>query len=178
MFLKITRSKNRYYLQLVRSYRENGKVRHELIANLGGHDQLEDNPLLMSLGKRMLNISGHPVSESKPKIELEELGRYCYGDVLYRKLWEKLDIPLLIKTIIRRRRIRYDFERTLYFMTIERLLSPKSKLAGYMRQERWINIEAVELQHLYRSHRSTGRFKRSDRDLSFQQTVKPVRLES
>ncbi len=149
MFLKVTRSKNRYYLQLVRSYREGKKTRHKVIANLGSHDRLEGNPLLVSLGRRLLSIAGEAVPEAQ-SLEMEELGRFCYGELAYRRIWDKLDIPTLVKTLLKGRRIRFDFANTLYLLIIDRLLSPRSKRATYLRQERYLNLKPVELQHMYR----------------------------
>jgi transposase len=149
MFLKVTRSKNRFYLQLVQSYREGKKTRHKIIANLGSHDQLEGNPLLLSLGRRLLKVAGEPMAPSSP-IEMEELGRYCYGHIVYRKIWDKLDISVLVKQILRGRRIRFDFANTLYLLSIDRLLSPQSKRGSYLRQERYFDIQPIELHQTYR----------------------------
>ncbi|KIC76847.1 hypothetical protein DB41_EF00030, partial [Neochlamydia sp. TUME1] len=40
MFIKKTRSKNFVYLSLVKTFRENGKVKHRTIAQLGRLDRL------------------------------------------------------------------------------------------------------------------------------------------
>lgn len=149
MFLKVTRSKNRYYLQLVNSYREGKKTRHKVIANLGSHDRLEGNPLLVSLGRRLLSIAGESAPEAQ-SLEMEELGRFCYGDLVYGRIWDKLDIAGLIKVLLRGRRVRFDFANTLYLLIIDRLLSPRSKRATYLRQDRYLGLKPVALQHMYR----------------------------
>ena len=43
MFIKITKSKDFKYVQIVNSYRANGKVKHELLCNLGRLDHLQGN---------------------------------------------------------------------------------------------------------------------------------------
>ena len=151
MFLKVTRSKNRFYLQLVQSYREGKKTRHKVIASLGSHDQLEGNPLLLSLGQRLLKVAGEPsTAGAREPLDMEELGRYCYGHLVYRKIWDKLDISTLVKQVLKGRRIRFDFENTLYVLAIDRLLSPQSKRGTYLGQARYFNLHPIALQHSYR----------------------------
>ncbi|GFN24295.1 hypothetical protein TAMC210_26130 [Thermanaeromonas sp. C210] len=57
MFIKITKSKNYQYVQLVQSYRENGVVKHKVLLNLGRLDEIENNPSFQRLGKRLLELS-------------------------------------------------------------------------------------------------------------------------
>lgn len=149
MFLKVTRAKDRFYLQLVKSYREDGKVRHQVLANLGSHASLEDNPLILSLGRRLLDIAGEKKPESRP-FDMEELSRHCYGDVVYRKIWDQLAMGQMLKGILRGRKFRFDFENALFLMVIDRLLCPRSKLATFLNQDRYLNIDEVRLDHEYR----------------------------
>jgi len=57
MFIKITKTKNYYYVQLVQSYRKNGLVKHKVLLNLGRLDEIENNPSFQKLGKRILELS-------------------------------------------------------------------------------------------------------------------------
>ena len=49
MFIKKTKSKNYTYLQIVKSYRDSGKVRRKVVANLGRFDKLPGNPELIKM---------------------------------------------------------------------------------------------------------------------------------
>jgi len=55
MFIKriySTKQKNRrYYYQLVKSYRQNGEVKHEIIANLGSLPEERIDSLIKSLNR-------------------------------------------------------------------------------------------------------------------------------
>ena len=53
--------------------------------------------------------------------------------------------------MIKDKKIQYDFFQTVYLLVIDRLLNPRSKLACFKRQGKYINIDDVKLQHLYRS---------------------------
>jgi len=52
MFIKITKSRDHQYVQLVRSYRENGVVKHKVLLNLGRLDEIENNPSFQRLEQR------------------------------------------------------------------------------------------------------------------------------
>jgi len=49
MFVKVTKAKNRQYIQLVRSYRQDGKVKHEVVLNLGRLDDEKNYKMLKNL---------------------------------------------------------------------------------------------------------------------------------
>jgi UDP-N-acetyl-D-mannosaminuronic acid transferase (WecB/TagA/CpsF family) len=57
MFIKITKAKTNQYVQLVRSYREDGRVKHKVVLNLGKLEQIENNPSFQRLAKRLAEIS-------------------------------------------------------------------------------------------------------------------------
>lgn len=57
MFIKITKSGQHEYVQLVKSYRENGVVKHKVVLNFGRLDQLENNPSIQRLAIRLQELS-------------------------------------------------------------------------------------------------------------------------
>jgi hypothetical protein len=54
MFVKVTKAKNRQYIQLVRSYRQDGKVKHEVVLNLGRLDDEKNYKKKNSFTKRRI----------------------------------------------------------------------------------------------------------------------------
>jgi transposase len=148
MFIKITRSKNHCYLQIVHSYRDGEKIKHKVCANLGRFDQLIDNPQLVRLGERFLEIAGRSPS---PPCKIEELDRLVYGHFVYQKLWMKWNLPSLLQRLLMNRRIRFDFVNTVFLLLIDRLLKPQSKLKCFEKQDRYADMNKIELHHIYRS---------------------------
>lgn len=148
MYFKITKSKGRHYLKIVQAYREAGKVKHKVIANLGGFDRLAGNNQLIKLGKRLLSIAQ---SESTALTDIEEQGRLCYGDIVYQKLWHKYGFSDLLAAVCKGKKIKYPIEQVIYLLVIDRLLDPHSKLGCFANQDKYININHVPLQTLYRS---------------------------
>jgi len=148
MFLKISKSNGYQYVRIVRSYWKDGKSRQQVIANLGRLDILKQQGQLKRLGKKLLALDGTDVPTLD---ELEELNRLCYGDIVYKKLWDKYQFTQILSGEIKDKRIQYDFLQTVYLLVIDRLLHPRSKLACFQRQGKYINIADIPLHHLYRS---------------------------
>ncbi|RMG77438.1 MAG: IS1634 family transposase [Bacteroidetes bacterium] len=148
MFIKVTKSKNYHYLQIVESYREGGKTRHRVLFNLGRFEKLSGNQQLLSLGKRLLKLGGQPVEP----LELEEETRLCYGHKVYQKLWDKFQLSKILTQVSRTNRIRFDLCAVIFYLVVERLLSPSSKYASWQNQAAYLDLpQDIPLQHIYRS---------------------------
>jgi transposase len=147
MFLKSTKSKNNFYLQLVESYRDAGKVKHKVLANLGRVERLENNEMLIRLGNRCFELAG---LKEKQWHGVEEVDRFHYGHAVYKSLWEKWGIGEMLGKFLKGRKIEFDIECAIYLLTVDRLLLPQSKLKSYENQDRYISIEEMDLNHLYR----------------------------
>ena len=114
---------------------------------MGRLDMLKKNGQLTSLAKRLLSLEGKDI----PIIDdLEELDRLCYGNIVYKKLWDKYQFTPLFSRIAESRKIVYELWETVYLLVIDRLLNPRSKLALFQRQGKYLNIRDVSLQHIYR----------------------------
>ena len=70
--------------------------------------------------------------------------------MVYRRLWDKIDMDGLVKRILKNRKLKFDFANVLYLLLIDRLLCARSKLATFLGQDRYLNIAQVEQHHLYR----------------------------
>ena len=94
MYVKITRSGNRRYVQLLESFRdENGKVKKRTVANLGRLDEIDGS--LDSVINGLLKLTGReapglpPAAEASPAITFESAR--AFGDVwALTELWKQL----------------------------------------------------------------------------------------
>jgi len=151
MFVKITASGSRRYVQLVESYRdEAGRVKKRTVATLGRIDQLDGE--LDSVINGLLKVSGRGPMAS-PEVTFESAR--SFGDVwTLTELWRSLGFSAL-RRAFRRTRHTTDVEALLRVMVFNRLCDPDSKL-GVLR---WlqtvalpdIDLEAVTHQQLLRS---------------------------
>jgi len=154
MFLKITRSGPRQYLQLVEAFRDDaGKAKHRTLVTLGRLDQLTDS--LDSVISGLLKVTGRPDFLNTPLPAVEFESARALGNVwALNELWESLGFGEL-RRVFRKTRHSIDVEALIRVMVFNRLCDPESKL-GVLR---WletvampgIEVESITHQHLLRS---------------------------
>lgn len=151
MFIKITKTGKYEYVQLVRTYRQDGKVKQEVVLNLGRMEEVINNPSLARIGQRLIELS----TGKKPKHSLPDVVSEAYvvnwGYLVYRSIWEQFGLDKLLISVKENRKIKFDLEKACFLMAVQHLLDPKSKLGTYLNQSRYFGLKDVSLNHLYRS---------------------------
>jgi len=143
------------YLQIVRSYREGGKVRQQVIANLGRRDALtasgELDGLLRSLGRFSERLR---VVEAVRTSGLTAHTARQWGPALvFGRLWEKQGLPDLLAELAQDRKFEFPVARACFALALQRLCCPGSDLAG----PEWIKtveapgLQGLALHHFYRT---------------------------
>lgn len=109
MFLKITRSGPRQYLQLVEAFRDDaGKAKHRTLVTLGRLDQLTDS--LDSVISGLLKVTGRPDFLNAPLPAIEFESARALGNVwALNELWESLGFGEL-RRVFRKTRHSIDVE--------------------------------------------------------------------
>jgi transposase len=152
MFARIIKSKGNEYLNIIETYRDDGKVKQKVIANLGRVDKLKTTSI-EKIAKKLLEIvdSSQVITESTiPK--LEEMDRYNYGFIIYQNLWNRYKLDDILDNLVIDKKIKYDFKSVIFSMVVDRLLKPKSKLALMENKEEYFDInDELQLNHIYRS---------------------------
>ena len=154
MFLKITRSGPRQYLQLVEAFRDDaGKAKHRTLVTLGRLDQLTES--LDSVISGLLKVTGRPDFLNAPSPDVEFESARALGNVwALNELWESLGFGEL-RRVFKKTRHSIDVEALIRVMVFNRLCDPESKL-GVLR---WLDtvampgveMESITHQHLLRS---------------------------
>jgi Transposase DDE domain len=159
MFVRTKRSDRKdvsyEYLQIVRSYREGGKVRQQVVASLGRKEALlasgELDGLLRSLAKYSEKLR---VVEAVRTSGLAARTAKQWGPALvFGRLWEKQGLPELLQLLAQDRKFSFSVERAAFAMALQRLCVPGSDLAG----SEWVKtveapgFEDLALQHFYRT---------------------------
>jgi len=150
MFLREIKSKNKKYLHIIESYREEGKVKHRSVAALGSIDDEKKAEQLRKIGEALLKYT------KSPKLidirEAKELGRKNWGTVaVVKKLWDKFGLGQLFQELKEERKIEFEFFSAIFLMLMDRLREPKSKLKSYQQQNNYHGIIEIELHQLYRA---------------------------
>ncbi len=161
MFVKVTTSGPRRYVQLVESYRDDaGRVKKRTVATLGRLDQLTGeldsviDGLLKVAGREPVVVQSAATPVGATAGVLFESARALGNVWTLTEIWKELGFSDL-RRVFRRTRHTIDVEALIRIMVLNRLCDPDSKL-GVLR---WlqtvalpdIDVKALTHQHLLRS---------------------------
>jgi hypothetical protein len=149
MFIKLTRSGDRTYAQLVESFRdEHGKPRQRTVATLGRID--ERGGQVDSLLNGLLRAKGRPVAAGGD-LQVRFESALCLGDVwALDALWHELGFDRL-GAVFRRARFTTAVEQAIRVMVFNRLCDPESKL-GVLRWLQTVSMPGVDVNKLNHQH--------------------------
>ena len=159
MFVRVKRNVSKgnvyEYLQIVRSYREGGKVKQQIIGALGRRDRLVASGELDRLLKSLTGFSEklRVVESSRESGLAARTARQWGPAMVFGRLWERQGLPDLLRKLARDRKFEFDLERATFAMALQRLCAPGSDLAG----SEWIKtmeapgFDGLALQHFYRT---------------------------
>lgn len=152
MFVRINKSGDRRYLQIVESYRnEAGKPRHRVVANLGRIDGMQDDHL-DALIRGLCRAAGR---DEPAKLDISHAPARAFGDVFaLHELWKEFGFDRALGRALRSGKRKLDVEALVRAMVFNRLCAPDSKLGCL----RWLDTVAmpampdkVTHQHLLRA---------------------------
>lgn len=96
MFIKkcksIKNGKSYFHYQIAHSYRDNGKVKHKIIANLPRLSESDINSLIRGLQK----LKTSPPSLKDAELHCKKILEFAPIEVL-NHIWDKLEISTIIK---------------------------------------------------------------------------------
>lgn len=147
MYVKITTSGTRRYVQLVESYRDDaGRVKKRTVATLGRLEQLGGE--LDSVISGLLKVAGRkPLGDTPPPPSVSFESARALGDVwMLTELWKELGFGEL-RRVFRRTRHTTDIEALIRVMVLNRLCDPDSKL-GVLRWLETVALPEVDLTAL------------------------------
>jgi len=155
MFVRVKPSGPRKYLQIVENYREEGKVKQQVIANLGRLDILQQTGQLDAIISGLARYSEHlAVIDATKRGQSPVTWDKEWGPALvFERLWNLLGLVEIIASLKRSHRYEFDVERATFAVVLQRLICPGSDLEG----SKWIEdtlasgFDGLQLQHLYRS---------------------------
>lgn len=150
MFLRKITTKGKTYLNIIKSYWDDGKAKHKSIASFGCIDNINEEEI------KKLGLSLIKYCNEKANIldidTAKEKDRKNWGAVrLIKKIWEIFDFPKILKKIGKDRKIKFNYFSAIFLMLVDRMFDPTSKLGVYEKQSFYYGIEENDLQHLYRA---------------------------
>ncbi len=155
MYVKVTKSGPRRYVQIVESYRDdNGRPKQRTIASLGRLEQLGNH--IDSVISGLLRVTGQnnenqlpSTDPSTPSVSFDSAR--AIGDVwALTELWQELKFDSL-RAVFKKARYRIDIEALLRIMVFNRLCDPQSKL-GVLRWLETVSLPGVKLEKINHQH--------------------------
>ncbi len=193
MFVRCKRSVSKgaayEYLQIVRNYREGGKVKQQIIGALGRRDRLLASGELDGLLKSLAGFSEKlRVVEAVRESGLAARTAKTWGPALvFGRLWERQGLPEVLARLALGRKFEFDLERAAFALALQRLCAPGSDLqgSGWVQTVEAPGLEGLALQHFYRTtawlalvrQDLEGALFRRDRNL-FNQTLDLVFIDT
>lgn len=139
---------SRESLQIVEPFRDQGRVRQRLLATLGRRDELVASGALDDLIRSLTKFSAQlRVVERVGHDGLQAHTPRAWGPaVVFGRLWDPQGLPEILARLARGRRFGFA-------LALQRLCAPDSDLQGVgrLRTIECPGVEALELQHLYRT---------------------------
>jgi hypothetical protein len=143
------------YLQIVRSVRDGGRVRQELVASLGRRDLLVATGKLDGLVQALARFSTRlrVVEAAKDARFVAREARSWGPALVFGRLWEQQGLPEILARHAEGRRFGFAPERVAFALALQRLCAPGSDLQGAA----WAaTVEApgfadLALHHFYRT---------------------------
>ena len=154
MFVKLTNSGPRKYVQLVEAYRDDaGRPKQRTVVTLGRLDQLDTE--LDSVISGLLRVTGKSAPAAVPAPTISFESARDFGDVwALTELWNSLGFDRL-QRVFGRTRHSIDVEALIRVMVLNRLCDPESKL-GVLRWVQTVTLPGafdgpIEHHHLLRA---------------------------
>ena len=153
MFVRLKKTGDYKYLQIVQTYREGRKVKQRVISTLGRLEQLQEKgdieSIISSLSKYSWEVILCLTGRSDPKSE-----SFIIGPVLvFERLWRESGIHSVINNLLEGRKFEFDVERAVFVTVLHRLfISGSDRSCDYWMKGYRINgSEGLSLHHFYRA---------------------------
>ncbi len=156
MFFRVKTVGSNSYVQVVESYRDEGRPRQRVLLTLGSLDELRESGHLDSLlasGSRlsetMLVLTAHQ------RGDLESTPSRRLGSVLvFERLWEQSGCREVVERLVDGRKFGFSMERAVFFTVLHRLLtsgSDRAALGTWQEDYEIEGIDSLQLHQLYRA---------------------------
>jgi len=155
MFVRVKRSGQYQYLQVVHNERIDGRVQQRVIATLGRLDVLRKTGQLDALLASCARFAEHSaVLSAQRQGQVAAAAKLRIGPPLvFERLWEQLGVPQVLRRLLAERHFGFNVERAIFLTVLHRLFAPGSDRAAEVWRERYAmpGTEELQLHHLYRA---------------------------
>ena len=153
MFVRVKKTSDHQYLQIVQTYREGQKVKQRVVSTLGRLDKLQESgevdSIIKSLSKYSENVLMMLTNKSIPDSKALKIGPV----LIFKRLWKESGIHTIVKQLLKERKYQFDVNLAIFITVLHRLFVSGSDRSC----EVWMQDYAIEgseklaLHHFYRA---------------------------
>ena len=153
MFVRVKKSGNNQYLQIVENRREQGKTKQRVISTIGRLDRLQAKGDIETLVRSLSRFSKKVLmvlsGQSDPHTQAVKIG----PTLIFERLWEQTGIKRILQGLLCDRKFHFNLERAVFLTVLHRLfISGSDRCCNEWRRDYRINGTAeLSLHHLYRA---------------------------
>lgn len=163
MRLSITHTKNNTYFYMIKSYRDNGKVKTKIVECLGNIEQVSqkangEEPVEWAkkyIAEKTLEEKENHATYYEKLVEGTPLNSeqkvFNIGYFFLSKLYHQLKLDKTCNEISKKYKFEYDLNSILSRLIYTRILEPCSKLSSLESAKKLVEQPNFELQHIYRA---------------------------
>jgi hypothetical protein len=153
MFVRIKKTGNYKYLQIVQTYREGKKVKQRVVSTLGRLDQLQEKKDIESITHSLSKFSENILMVLTGKTDIKSDSLIIGPVLIFKRLWEETGLSAIFRELLSDRKYEFDLELAVFITVLHRLLVSGSDRAC----EKWMNSYRIDgseflmLHHFYRA---------------------------
>jgi transposase len=153
MFVRVKKSGNNQYLQIVENRKVEGKVVQRVISTIGRLDRLNEKGDIETLVRSLARYSDKVLLVLSGKSEVTAEARKIGPALIFERLWKELGIPKVLDHVLKGRLFWFNVERAIFLTVLHRLMvSGSDRFCDKWRRDYRINgVEDLSLHHLYRA---------------------------
>jgi len=153
MFVRLKKTGNYQYLQIVQTYREGKKVKQRVISTLGRLEELQEKGEIESIITSLSKYSQEVIMCLTGRSDSKSVS-FIIGPVLiFERLWRECGLYSIINQLLEGRKFEFDVERAIFVTVLHRLfISGSDRSCEYwMKGYRIDGSERLYLHHFYRA---------------------------
>ncbi|MCH7763756.1 MAG: transposase, partial [Candidatus Marinimicrobia bacterium] len=114
MFVRVKKSGNNQYLQIVENRRENGKTRQRVISTIGRLDRLQAKGDIETLVRSLSRFSDEVLMVLSGKSDLHTNAVKIGPTLIFERLWAQTGIKNILQGLLRDRQFQFNVERAVF----------------------------------------------------------------
>ncbi len=153
MFVRVKKSGNNQYLQIVENRKVSGKVVQRVISTIGRLDRLNEKGDIETLVRSLARYSDKVLLVLSGKSEVSAETTKIGPALIFDRLWKELALPKILDQVLRGRFFLFNVERAVFLTVLHRLMvSGSDRFCDKWRRDYRIDgVEGLSLHHLYRA---------------------------